>query len=71
MAVWEKAQSGVQATLDGVISDPKNGVPGMVFAAVDKNGSIIASHASGKRGLNRKEPMTMDTVFWIASCKQS
>ncbi|KAF2229612.1 beta-lactamase/transpeptidase-like protein [Viridothelium virens] len=68
MAIWEKAQSGVKATLDSVTSDPKNGVPGMVFAAVDKKGSIVASHASGKLGLYRNEPMSMDSVFWIASC---
>ena len=71
MAVWEKAQLGVQATLDGMTSDPKTGIPGFVFAAVDKKGSSIASHASGKAGLDRKEPMTMDSVFWIASCRRS
>ncbi|KAI9660319.1 MAG: hypothetical protein M1821_009669 [Bathelium mastoideum] len=68
MSIWDQARSGVQATLDGVTSNPKAGVPGMVFAAVDKEGSIIASHASGKIGLGSGAPMTMDTVFWIASC---
>ena len=71
MALWEKAQSSVKATLDSLVSDTNDGIPGIVFASVDKTGSIIASHASGQRGLDSKEPMTMDTIFWIASCKHS
>jgi CubicO group peptidase (beta-lactamase class C family) len=35
---------------------------------VNKNGEEIISHASGKRGPDTSEPMTLDSVFWIASC---
>ncbi|KAI9841638.1 MAG: hypothetical protein M1837_000485 [Sclerophora amabilis] len=44
------------------------GAPGIVFHAVDRNGNTINSTASGIRGLNNANPMTMDTTFWIASC---
>lgn len=67
--VNQKAQDAVQKSLDSVTGDPKNGVPGLVFVAVGKDGKQIAAHASGRTGLNKnRPPMTMDTVFWIASC---
>jgi CubicO group peptidase (beta-lactamase class C family) len=35
---------------------------------VNKEGKTIFQHASGKRGVGTDEPMTMDNIFWIASC---
>ncbi|KAK5141091.1 beta-lactamase/transpeptidase-like protein [Cryomyces antarcticus] len=68
MPLSKKATETIQSSLDGVTSDSKTGISGMVFVAVDKHGKQLAAAASGNRGLNSKEPMTMDTVFWIASC---
>jgi len=48
--------------------DPEHGAPGIVFQAIDRNGKVLNSTASGVRGLDDKHPMTMDTTFWIASC---
>jgi CubicO group peptidase (beta-lactamase class C family) len=39
-----------------------------VFVAVNKDGQEIFSHASGKRGVSTNEPMSLESVFWIASC---
>ncbi|GAB7358342.1 hypothetical protein MBLNU230_g2413t1 [Neophaeotheca triangularis] len=66
--VNQKAQDAVQKSLDSVTGDPSTGIPGLVFVAIDKNGDEVASHASGKRGLDTDKPMDFDTVFWIASC---
>ena len=66
--VNQKAQSAVEKSLDSITSDKSTGVPGLVFVAVDKNGDQIAAHASGKKGSNTQEPMTLETVLWIASC---
>ncbi|KAF2764587.1 beta-lactamase/transpeptidase-like protein [Teratosphaeria nubilosa] len=63
-----KAQDAVQKSLDSVTSDKSTGVAGLVFVAVDRSGQEIAAAASGTMGLNNRPPMTMDTVFWIASC---
>lgn len=63
-----KAQEAVQNSLDSVTGDKSTGVAGLVFVTVDKNGDEIAAHASGKKGLNSKEDMTLDSIFWIASC---
>jgi CubicO group peptidase (beta-lactamase class C family) len=68
MPVSTQAAEAVRKTLDATTSDPTNGVAGLVFTAVDKNGQTLASHASGNIGLDTKNPMTMETVFWIASC---
>ena len=66
--VNEKAQEAVQKSLDGVTGDSSTGIAGIVFVAVDKDGKQICAVPSGKKGLNNRGPMTMDTVFWIASC---
>lgn len=67
--VNEKVQQQVQASLDSVTSNAaQTGLPGLVFVAVDRNGDEITATASGTRGLGMSEPMTLDTVFWIASC---
>lgn len=63
-----KAQEAVQKSLDSVTSDKSTGVAGLVFVAVDKNGDEIAACASGKSGLNSKSDMSLDSIFWIASC---
>lgn len=52
--------------IDAVTADP-DGVPGMVCCAVNRDGDLFFQHASGETGIG-KSKMTMDTVFWIASC---
>jgi len=66
--VNQKAQEAVQKSLDSVTGDKNSGIPGLVFVAVGKDGKEIVAHGSGNTGLTSKKPMTMDTVFWIASC---
>lgn len=53
--------------IDKVTAD-KNRIPGCVFVAVNKDGKALIEHASGDRGLDTQEPITLDSVFWIASC---
>ena len=67
--VNQKAQDAVQQSLDSVTGNKETGVAGLVFVAVDKNGQQICANVSGKRGIGaNRPPMTLDTVFWIASC---
>ena len=54
--------------IDAATTNPKTQIPGFVFCAVNKNGEEIFSHASGRRGVDTDEPMTLDSIFWIASC---
>jgi CubicO group peptidase (beta-lactamase class C family) len=57
----------LQKKIDSATRKP-NGVPGLVCIAVDRNCDVLFEHAAGKRGIESDEPMTTDTVFWIASC---
>ncbi|KAF4540776.1 Beta-lactamase [Lasiodiplodia theobromae] len=67
MSVTAEAQATIKSTIDAVTS--KSSIPGIVFVAVDKNGDVVASHCSGKTGATTSStPMSLDTVFWIASC---
>jgi len=68
MPLPDHTKETIKSSLDSVTSNPSTGVSGLVFVAADKNGDVLAEHASGTKGLNTKEPMTLDTIFWIASC---
>ncbi|KAH7016671.1 beta-lactamase/transpeptidase-like protein [Ilyonectria destructans] len=68
MTISNEATLQIQAHLDGVTRDPSKGVPGLVFVSVDKNGDTLAAQVSGTKGLNSADPMTLETIFWIASC---
>lgn len=63
------AQQVVKASLDTCTSNADNGLQGAVFVAVNKEGEVLAQHASGNRSLTKgNDAMDMDTVFYIASC---
>ena len=63
----EAATAEIRKTMDSATSD-RNKVPGVVLAVVGKDGKPIFTHASGTRGIENDEPLTMDSIFWIASC---
>lgn len=60
--------SSLEARLDEACADQEKGIPGAVVVIVGKNGREYFAHASGKRGYGSSEPMTLDNIFWIASC---
>lgn len=54
------------AEIDRLLSEAIGSVPGVVALAADRTGEIYQG-AFGKRGLAEDTPMTLDTVFRIAS----
>ncbi|KAE8151339.1 beta-lactamase/transpeptidase-like protein [Aspergillus avenaceus] len=54
--------------LQSACSDSEKGLPGVSVAVVGQDGKELFSHAAGQRGQGSPEPMTVDSVFWIASC---
>ncbi|CAO2649985.1 Nn.00g012770.m01.CDS01 [Neocucurbitaria sp. VM-36] len=60
--------SQLQHITDAACVDQIAGIPGAVIVVVDKNGNELFSHAAGRRGAGSNESMTLDSVFWIASC---
>lgn len=63
----ETVQS-LQRRVDAASADPEHGLPGTVVVVVDRDGKELFAHAGGTRGYGSPEPMTLDNVFWIASC---
>ncbi|KAE8138368.1 beta-lactamase family protein [Aspergillus pseudotamarii] len=64
----QETASVLRGTLDATTSGPTPRIPGLVYCAVNREGDVFFSHASGKRGIDCPESMSLDTVFWIASC---
>ena len=65
--VSQSATVKIRDAIEEVTADA-NKIPGCVAVVVGKDGKTIFSHASGKRGVDTQAPMTLDSIFWIASC---
>lgn len=63
MALQEK----LQKELDAECAD-SNRIPGAILYLADRNGDTLAHIASGLRSADKKEPMALDQLHWIASC---
>jgi CubicO group peptidase (beta-lactamase class C family) len=68
MGLSTEAVNGIKSAFNAACDDADKGVPGLVGIAVGKDGKELFAHASGKRGYGSNEPMTLDNIFWIASC---
>lgn len=63
----ESTTAGIRSAIDKVTAE-ENKIPGFVAVVVGKDGKQLFSHASGTRGIGTKEPITLDTTFFFASC---
>ncbi|KAL8712937.1 MAG: hypothetical protein Q9220_002795 [cf. Caloplaca sp. 1 TL-2023] len=63
----KSASSEIRGAIDQVTADA-NAIPGCVVVVVNKDGKTLFEHASGKKGAGTEAPMTLDSIFWIASC---
>ncbi|KAL8641230.1 MAG: hypothetical protein Q9228_001947 [Teloschistes exilis] len=61
------ASSEIRKAIDDVTVDT-NKIPGCVLVVVNKDGKTLFEHASGRKGADTQAPMTLDSIFWIASC---
>ncbi|EED20888.1 esterase, putative [Talaromyces stipitatus ATCC 10500] len=66
-------QASLRRLLDNTTSSTKDPVAGLVYCAVNRDGDLIFNHASGSRSYSspsktENNPMTLDTIFWMASC---
>lgn len=52
-------------------ADPLVDIPGATVVVVDKNGDELFAHAAGKRGVSSTEAMTLENIYWIASCTKA
>ncbi|KAL8673938.1 MAG: hypothetical protein Q9168_001633 [Polycauliona sp. 1 TL-2023] len=63
----QSAPQEIRNAIDQVTAD-SNKIPGCVFCVVNKDGKTLFEHASGRKGADTQTPMTLDSIFWIASC---
>lgn len=68
MPLPEEVLKNLKKAVEDACADPKADIPGTSVVVVGKDGKELFAHAAGKRGVNSSEDMTLDNVFWIASC---
>ncbi|KAL4915995.1 beta-lactamase/transpeptidase-like protein [Aspergillus aurantiobrunneus] len=68
MPLDAQVTSRLRGIVDNACVDQTSGIPGATVIVVDKDGSELFAHSAGKRGTGSQEPMTLDNIFWIASC---
>ncbi len=68
MGLSSEAVNKLQTAFNDACADRDKGLPGVVGVAVGRDGKELFAHAAGKRGFGSEEPMTLDNIFWIASC---
>lgn len=68
MPLSEEALQSLRKTVDDACANSTSDIPGASVVVVSKDGEELFAHAAGQRGVNCPDPMTLDNVFWIASC---
>lgn len=68
MPLSEETLRNLAKTVEDACADPKSDIPGASVVVVGKDGKEMFAHAAGRRGVSSSDPMTLDSVFWIASC---
>lgn len=62
------ATASLRSVVEKSCADPEHDIPGVSVVVVNKDGKELFAHSSGKRGVGSNEEMTLDNIFWIASC---
>ncbi|KAL6709166.1 hypothetical protein ACN47E_001982 [Coniothyrium glycines] len=68
MPLSEEVLQNLRKTVDDAVADPKADIPGTSVVVVGKDGKELFAYAAGKTGVTSSQDMTLDNVFWIASC---
>jgi CubicO group peptidase (beta-lactamase class C family) len=58
----------LQQLTDESCADSEKGISGVTAVVVNKDGEELFAHAAGTQGVGTTEPMTLENVYWIASC---
>ncbi|EIW80740.1 beta-lactamase transpeptidase-like protein [Coniophora puteana RWD-64-598 SS2] len=66
-SIPDHTKAELDKILRDVTSSEKNRIPGVVFAAVGRDGKPLYVGAEGVRAIGQEAKMTPDTVLWMAS----
>ncbi|TPX19810.1 hypothetical protein DIZ76_017602 [Coccidioides immitis] len=62
-----EGKTAIRSAIDEACKDQIQGLPNVSFVVVNKDGQEIFTHSAGTRGAGQNEPVTPDSVYWIAS----
>ncbi|RYC78640.1 hypothetical protein BFJ63_vAg18487 [Fusarium oxysporum f. sp. narcissi] len=68
MSFNSQIRSGLRDLVDSACADQKAGIPGATVIVIGNDGNDLFSYSAGKRGIISEDPMTLESVYWIASC---
>lgn len=68
MSLDAQATSHLRDIIDKACGNQESGIPGATVVVVGKDGNELFAYSCGKRGTGSKDAMTLDNIFWIASC---
>ncbi|KAG7106864.1 ML-236A carboxylate methylbutanoyltransferase mlcH like protein [Verticillium longisporum] len=68
MPLSDQSLDRLRALVDVSVADQKKGIPGVTVVVVGRDGKDLFAHSAGKQGITSEQPMTLDNIFWIASC---
>ncbi|KFG84866.1 hypothetical protein MANI_022371 [Metarhizium anisopliae] len=67
MSFTDETKQKLSATIDKAVAG-EDAIPGTTVVIFAKDGSELFVKSAGKRGVSTNEPMTPDSIFWMASC---
>ncbi|POR34418.1 Acyltransferase LovD [Tolypocladium paradoxum] len=67
MALDAQTVDNIRHIVDDACVNRRTGLPGATVVVVGRDGNELFAHSAGARGLG-SEPLTLEHVFWIASC---
>ncbi len=67
MTFSKNATDQLRSVMRNAVAGP-DGIPGATVVVVNRDGSELFAHSVGKRGGSIDEDMTLEHVYWIASC---
>ncbi|KAL4808162.1 beta-lactamase/transpeptidase-like protein [Aspergillus unguis] len=68
MPLTNEVTARLRSIVDNACAGEQPSIPGATVVVVDKSGDELFAHSAGKRGIGSSEPMTLENIFWIASC---
>lgn len=68
MPLAEQTFNTLRSTVEAACYDQQKGIPGATVVVVGKDGNELFAHSAGRRGAGSNEDMTLESIFWIASC---
>ncbi|OHE90712.1 beta-lactamase [Colletotrichum orchidophilum] len=68
MPLSSQTVNEIKSIVDYAVTTDPNRIPGTTVVVIDRTGTEQFAHAAGKRGVSSSEPMTLENIYWMASC---